>query len=92
MCLDETKKARIIEEAKEDADKVFAVYESGDDLVGIVKVYDRLAVLCDVHSDGTIDYFKKGRVCGRATVRLIRNLFGFNDNGLVFAMFKVVRC
>lgn len=92
MCKKNEIKQAVIKEAKVDADKVFAVYESGDDLVGLVKVYNRLAVLYDVHSDGTIDYFTKARVYGRATVRLVRKLFGFDDNALVFAMFRVVPC
>lgn len=92
MCKNVEIQNTVIEQAKEDADEVFAIYEQGDDLVGLVKVYKRLAILYDVHRDGTLDYFSKGRVYRQTTVRYIRNLFGFSHDALVWSMFKVVPC
>lgn len=92
MCKDIRTINTVIEQAKEDTPDVFAVYEQGDDLVGIVKVYNRvLAILCDVHRDGEVEFYGKTSVRENLTPWYIRKLFGLDDPS-VRNMYRVVTC
>lgn len=82
----------VIEQAKEDTPDVFAVYEPGRDLVGLVKVYNRvLAILYDVAGDGELSYFRKGRVRGELDWQTVKRLFGLDEPGLR-SLYRVVPC
>lgn len=92
MCKNARIKNEVIEQAKQDTPDVFAVYEDGEDLVGIVKVYNRvLAILCDVHRYGDVEYYSKAAVKGELAPWYIKKLFGLDDRSLR-NMFTVVAC
>ena len=92
MCKNARIKNEVIEQAKQDTPDVFAVYEQGDDLVGIVKVYNRvLAILCDVHRYGDVEYYSKAAVKNELTPWYIKRLFGLDERSLS-RLFTVVPC
>lgn len=92
MCKNYRIQNEVIEQAKQDTPDVFAVYEDGEDLVGIVKVYNRvLAILCDVHRYGDVEYYSKAAVKDELEPWYIKKLFGLDDRSIRH-MFRVVAC
>lgn len=92
MCKNIATQNAVIEQAKEDTPDVFAVYENNNDLVGLVKVYNRvLAILYDIHRYGDVEYYSKETVHDELTPWYVKKLFGLDDRSMR-NMFRVVAC
>lgn len=92
MCKNIATQRSVIEQAKEDTPDVFAVYEHDNDLVGLVKVYNRvLAILYDVHRYGDVEYYAKQTIRDELTPWYVKKLFGLDDRSMR-NMFRVVAC
>lgn len=84
MCKNYATQRRVIDEAKMETPEVYALYEQGEDLVGICKVYDRTtAMFFNVHRYGDLDFHKKALVPDlmdfTAILKFVRNEFGVGD-------------
>ena len=91
MCKDRKVINGIIEDAKQDTEEVYALYERDRGLVGLVKCYSRsLAIFYDVSADGVISYFSKSSSEGMSYT-LIRRVFGVDDR-YIRRMYRVAAC
>lgn len=89
MCKNNRVQQQVISLAKHDTPEVYAVYEDGPvpDLVGIVKVYDRVrAVLFDVYRYGDIEAFRTVPVWSKPSNRTIARWFDLTN------LYRVVPC
>lgn len=91
MCKNYRVRRQVIETAKQDAEKVFAVYEGGEDLKFIVKVFNKLAVLLKVDRYGGTEFYEKHTLTSKPSVGLLRKVFGLNDRS-VRQFYELVPC
>ncbi len=91
MCKNRRLQTVAIEEAKHECERVFAVFESGEDLKHIVRVYNGvLAIMYDVDRYGECEV-SEHKACKDPSPFGIKQLFGFNDWG-IRNMYRVVAC
>jgi len=92
MCKNRRFQSIAIEQAKHECERVFAIFEFGEDLKHIVRVYNNtLAIIYDVDRYGEVEVAEHKACKGEPTPFFIKKLFGFNDWS-VRRMYRVVAC
>lgn len=91
MCKNYKVQHQVIEQAKQDTPEVYALYEQGDNLVGLVKVFNRtLAMFYNVHRYGDTELYAHTSTEG-VGFKLIKRVFGVDDP-MLRGMYRVVPC
>lgn len=92
MCKNVRIQEQVIEDAKADTPEVYALFEQGNNLVGLVKVFNRtLAMFYNVHRYGDVDLYAHTSTRDELSYKLIKRVFGVDDP-MLRNMYRVVPC